>query len=97
MPDPSGGFLGLAKVLDWLWAIVLAAFAWGWRHTHTRIDTLQTEIGVLSVTKADKSELDRQRDVISRIFDRLDKQGQLLAAIDAKLTIVCKQYQSHGD
>ena len=96
MPDPSSVFLGLEKVVNWLWALVLAAFAWGWKHTHTRIDTLQTEIGVLSVSKADKSELDRQRDVITRIFERLDEQGRMLAAIDAKLTIVCKLYQDHG-
>ena len=43
MADPTGGsFLWLEKVVDWLWALVLAAFAWGWKHTHTRIDTLQT-------------------------------------------------------
>lgn len=89
MADPTGGsFLWLEKVVDWLWALVLAAFAWGWKHTHTRIDTLQTEIGVLSMSKADKSELDRQRDVIARIFDRLDEQGKQLARIETKLDLL---------
>ena|SRR3990167_8996547 len=94
MPDPTGGsFLGLEKVVDWLWAIVAAAFAWGWKHTHKRVDALRKDVAILRDTKADKSELDRQRDAVGRIFDRLDEQGKLLSAIDAKLTVVCKQYQ----
>ena len=96
MSDPSGVFLGLEKVVNWLWALVLGAFAWAWGHTHKRIDKIQAEIEILSIAKADKTELDRQRGHVERIFDRLDEQGRMLAAIDAKLTIVCKQYQDHG-
>lgn len=93
MADPTGaGFLGLEKVIDWLWAVVAMAFAWGWKHTHGRVDSLRRDVNTLRDGKADKSELDHQRGKLEKIYDRLDEQGRLLAAIDAKLAVVCNHY-----
>lgn len=89
MADPTGsGFLGLEKVVDWLWALVLAAFAWGWKHTHKRIDLLQSAIVILQDTKAEKMEFDRYRDHVTRIHERLDEQGKCLARIEAKVDMM---------
>ena len=85
--------MGLDKVVDWLWVGVSAAFAWGWKHIHKRIDVLRADVKVLHEFKADKSELDRQRDHVEKIYDRLDEQGRLLATIDAKVTAIQETQQ----
>ena len=97
MADPTGGaFLGLEKVVDWLWAVAAGTFAWGWKHTHKRVDALRHDVSELRDTKADKSEMDRQRGHVEKIYDRLDQQGRLLSSMDAKLTVVYERYQKGG-
>lgn len=102
MADPTGGggFLGLEKLLDWAWAILSGVFAWGWAHTHNRIDRLHDDLSDTIAMKADAREFDRQRDNIDRISSAVDQQGQQLARIETKIDMLPKRRgdrDRHGD
>lgn len=60
--------------MDWqdiakhLWALLVPAGWWIWKKQDDRMNTLEAAMK----EKADRAELDRQRDNISKIFDKID-------------------------
>lgn len=53
----------LKAVLDYAWAIVGALVGVVWKSTNEKIDTVKTEL---------TTEVNRQRDVSAKIFDKLE-------------------------
>lgn len=58
----------LKQLLEWAWAVVGALVSVAWGMLNARIKKVEEGME----TKADKAELDRQRDNISKIFDKID-------------------------
>ncbi|MGZ5799235.1 MAG: hypothetical protein ACXWJZ_01220 [Burkholderiaceae bacterium] len=68
-------------IKDWLWAPLLAFIAWGWNFHMKMVDDLKTYVDKQDddqrkyVDEQDteiKFEVNRQRDVSAKIFDKLD-------------------------
>lgn len=64
----------MIKLLDWIGAIAIGLVGWAWKHFDKRfgdlrdyVDEQDTEI---------KNEVNRQRDVSAKIFDKLEEHGK---------------------
>lgn len=64
------------QLANWLWAVVLAIGGWAWKHTHKRIDDLESHVEhevrcarIELKSKVDQPEMDRQRDNITDLFN----------------------------
>lgn len=80
-PDDPGI---LAKVTVGLGAALTALGTWAWHHTHARIKDTETKMD----SKASSDEVDRHRDHISKLFDKVqelsDKTDLRFAAVEAR-------------
>ena len=67
-PDAQGW---MAKALAGMGVALTALATWAWNHTHKRIDNVDTKADA----KADNAEVDRHRDHIAKLFDKLEELG----------------------
>jgi len=68
-----------AKLADWLWAVALAAVGIIYKTVDARFDKYDKRIESLESrmpSDYERKEIDRQRDNITKIFDRLDTMQQ---------------------
>jgi hypothetical protein len=59
----------LAKALEYAWAGVLALVGVVWRMLHSQLDTMRGH--QQAMIQANTNEIDRQRDNIAKIFDKI--------------------------
>ena len=57
-------------IKDWLWGPLLALVAWAWSHLNKRIDSVQAQADASDTDI--RAEVNRQRDVSAKIFDKLE-------------------------
>ncbi len=62
------------KVLEWAWAGVGALASVAWRMLTGRLDALEKHVA--EVDERQTSEMNRQRDNISKLFDKLEQHAQ---------------------
>lgn len=65
--DPDSGWMG--KALMGMVAALTAVVSWAWSHTHSRIKDLDMKTD----RKADAVEVERHRESIAKLFDKLDE------------------------
>ena len=56
------------EIAKWLWGLLVPAGWWIFNRQDKRMDLLEASME----KKADKAELDRQRDNVGTLFDKLD-------------------------
>lgn len=94
MTDPNVGLLGLSQAVDWIVggvALMLSGLGWFWAYLHGHFKDIRTEIKELDDTKSELSEMERARNNLEKVFDRLDVQAQSLARIEATLLSLPKR------
>ena len=70
MTAPQPDDVGLAaKIMGGLGAALAALGTWAWAHTHSRIK----DVDMKADTKASSEEVDRHRDHIGKLFDKVQE------------------------
>lgn len=62
------------QVVEWMWAPLGAMIGVVWNMLHKRIDGLEAKLE--SGDHANSDEIDRQRDNIAKLFDKLEQHSQ---------------------
>lgn len=60
------------EIAKWLWGLLVPAGWWIFNRQDKRMDLLEASME----KKADKAELDRQRDNVGTLFDKLDEHAR---------------------
>jgi len=85
MTAPQPDDVGLAaKIMGGLGAALAAIGTWAWAHTHARIK----DVDMKADTKASAEEVDRHRDHISKLFDKI---SELSDKTEIKFTVLERQ------
>ena len=61
----------LSFVKDWIFAPLMALISWAWVHLNKRIDDVQNHAN--TEDNSIRIEVSRQRDVLAKIFDKLEE------------------------
>lgn len=70
MPTPeSQGWL--TTLIGGLGAALAALGTWAWKHTHERLDVVDKKYD----SKANKEDVERHRDYIARLFEKIEELG----------------------
>lgn len=64
----------MSNFLDWAWGALVALIGLVWTQHNRRIDALEKAMS--DGDKANAYEIDRQRDNIAKLFDKLEEHGQ---------------------
>ena len=82
MTAPQPDDVGLAaKIMGGLGAALAALGTWAWAHTHSRIK----DVDMKADTKASSEEVDRHRDHIGKLFDKVQ---ELSDKTEARFTVM---------
>ena len=85
MTAPQPDDVGLAaKIMAGMGAALAALGTWAWTHTHRRIDKVDTKAD----GKAGLDEVDRHRDHIAKLFDKI---GDLSDKTEVRFAVMEKQ------
>lgn len=64
----------MSNLLDWAWGALVALIGAVWTLHNRRIDALERAMS--EGDRANANEIDRQRDNIAKLFDKLEEHGQ---------------------
>lgn len=73
-------------IKEWLWAPIMGLIAWGWNHHTKRVDDLRDYVD--DEVDDIKGEVNRQRDVSAKIFDKLEEHSKQSAERHIELLTV---------
>ena len=62
------------QFIDWMWAPIGALVGVAWNMLHKRIDSVEARVDDLNDQQT--SEMNRQRDNIAKLFDKLEQHSQ---------------------
>ena len=82
------------QISGWLWAVLLLPIAGLWRKVETSVSRQELKEGVDAMVKLldthiqqDKESFGAMRETQEKIFDKLDRQSDLLARLDTTINL----------
>jgi hypothetical protein len=82
----------VANILEWSWALLIGMVAWLWKHLNGRIDSKASAAHLASVMKTLDDHIEEDRDVHTRIVDKLDRLVEQHGETNVKLATLIGKF-----